>query len=284
MPFPDRISYSSWQAYRNGCHWKWKLDHIDGIRSEAFGVFMDFGKCIHEAIEIHKTRKDPVDVSRAKKHFADKFTKLFNENSQKYREKDRESLVPQFIAAGEKILDHLERCDEIRTAEVVFNEFPLLDKIERTDGLEINFKGFIDMVIKTVDKHKKTILYIIDFKTCSWGWDRDKRQDKDLHYQLFLYKHFFCKRFDVDPKNVRTAFILLKRRPAGNSDAVEFFPISAGPISVQRALDDLNSDLTAMKEKFDTDTFRKNRKFCKNEFGDTCPYFNTANCPGDKDE
>lgn len=284
MPLPDRISYSSWQSYRNGCQWRWKLDVVDGLRSNNFGIYMDFGTAVHEAIELYKTRKNPLTLGLAQEHFEKKFKELLHTNSAKYREKERELNPDDFISAGKKILEHLERCKELWDAEVVYNEYPLLLPLERSDGIQLNFKGFIDMVIKTVDARGKPILYIVDFKTCSWGWDGEKRQDRELHYQLFLYKHFLCKKFNLEPKQVRTAFVLLKRRPSKGSDAVEFFPISAGPVSVQRALDAINSDITDMHVRLENNTIQKNRKMCKNEFGDVCPYFNTDKCPGGKDD
>lgn len=281
---PDRISYSSWQVYRNGCQWRWKLDVADGLKSTNFGVYMDFGSCIHEAIEKYKTRKDPLSKNEAIDHFKKNFTELFQKNSPNYREKDRLLNTEDFLKAGTVIIDHLERCQELWQAEVVYNEHELLLPIDRSDDVKMNFKGFIDMVIKTTDARGKTCLYVIDFKTCSWGWDGDKRQDKELHYQLFLYKYFLCKKFNLNPKQVKTAFVLLKRRPSKNSDAVEFFPISAGPVSVQRAVDDLNSDITDMKQRLSEGTIIKNRNMCTNNFGDTCPYLNTEHCPGDKND
>jgi len=254
----------------------------DGLRSTSYGVYMDFGTCIHEAIELYKTRKDPLTLEQTKEHFKKQFKELFEKNFKNYREKDQQKFTADdFIPAGIRILEHLERCKELWDAEVVYNEKELLLPIERTDHIKMNFKGFIDMVIKTKDKRGKPILYVIDFKTCSWGWTGEKRADAEMHYQLFLYKHFLSKEFNIDPKQIRTAFVLLKRSPSKNSDAVEFFPISAGPVSVQRALDNLNSDITDMDTRLRENTIIKNRKLCQNEYGDRCPYFGTEHCTGE---
>ena len=50
---------------------------------------------------------------------------------------------------------------------------------------------------------------IIDWKSCSWGWDREKRNSKLITYQLTLYKKFFCQKHNIDPKIVETHFALL---------------------------------------------------------------------------
>ena len=268
-------------SWRNGCQWKWKLDYLDKLGSKAYRVYMDFGTCAHGAIEKHKTRKDPISLDAAKELFEKSFREMFALNKKNYREREQTLSVDDFVGAGKKILDDLDSCDELRTAEVVYNEHELVIPMDRSDGIQMNFKGFIDMVIKSKDKRGNTILYIVDFKTCSWGWDGEKRQDRDLHAQLFLYKHFLCKKFDLDPKQVRTAFVLLKRRPSKATCAVEFFPVSAGPVSVQRALDALNSDLTDMNLRIETDTLQKNRKNCTNEYGDVCLYYKSRHCTGE---
>jgi hypothetical protein len=235
--------------------------------------------CIHGAIEVCKTRKNAVSIDEAKKWFETEFRQLFSKNIEKYNEKDKQSNVDLFVAAGNNILDNLHKCSELWDAEVIYNEHELIVPIDRTDDIKMNFKGFIDMVIKTKDKRKNTILYVIDFKTCSWGWNLEKKQDRNLQFQLFLYKHFLCKKFNLDPVNVRTAFVLLKRSPQKNAPVIDFFSISAGPVSVQRALDELNSDLTDMKQRLDKNDFVKNKDSCKDKFGNTCPYMGTDLCP-----
>ena len=279
------ISFSEWQAFKKGCHWRWNLDYNEGHRYDpeykAYGIHLDFGTCVHEAIEKHKTRKDPVSEADAQDLFESKFRGLYTENSKRYREHEQKIDPDDFVRAGRKIIEHLKSCDELSKAEVIYNEHELKLPISRTDG-DIEFKGYIDMVIRTVDKRGKPILYVIDFKTCSWGWDQEKKQDRDLHAQLFLYKHFLCKKFDLEPTQVRCAFVLLKRAPRKGATAIEFFPVSAGPVSVQRALDELNSDVTEMRDRTANGTLEKDFKKCVNSYGDTCPYAGTKLCPGSR--
>lgn len=245
---------------------------------------MDFGTAIHGTIELLKGRavdKRPTDPGA---FFESKFRELLAENLPLYREKERLDLakpdkVQFFITAGRQILSRFDECVEISSAEVIYNEHRLMQPIDRSDDISVHFKGFIDMVIRAKDKRGNTILWVCDFKSCSWGWDREKRQNRELQFQLLLYKHFLCKRFNLDPKNVRCAFVLLKKRPPKGVAPVEFFPVSAGPVSVQRALDELLSDITDMGARVSSGLFLKNRKFCKNEFGDVCPHLNTSLCP-----
>lgn len=286
---------------------KWFLDIIEKRASKVYSIYMDFGTALHETIEVFRpgTKKIPQqDIDKfpkkepkegppeekpeevdkevydtPQKYFQRKFENLYAFSMRFYRQKELAFDPDDFIKAGVKILDYLDDLKELAEATVFFNEFPLYEKIDRTDGIEMMFKGYIDIVIKTKSKRGKDILYICDFKTCSWGWPVEKKQDQSLHAQLMLYKHFFCKRFNIDPENVRTAFILLKRTPRKNDLPHEFFPVSAGPVAVQRALNVLNETITEMNERMKDKSFLKNRKNCKNSFGDVCPYLNTEHCP-----
>lgn len=284
--------------FTRGCQHRWKVEDLGQKRQKIFSIHMDFGTAMHGAIERHKTRKDPVTLANAQRIFRKYFRLLFLKNSKSYSERDLifdekkwSSPTDFFMEAGQRILERLHECEELAEATVVHNEFQLYGDIDRTDGIDVKFKGFIDIVIKTKDKRGNTILYICDFKTCSFGWDRAKREDRYLQAQIFLYKYFFCKKFDLDPKNVRTAFILLKKRPPplskGSNETippVEFFPVSAGPVSVQRAVDLLNSTISEMVLRTRDESWEKNRDGCVSEYGDICPHYDTDACPGKNDQ
>lgn len=196
----------------------------------------------------------------------------------KYEKPVTLSEVDGLLNSAVKIFKDLETCPELKGAEVVHNEYPLFEKIDRDDSIDMKFKGFIDIVLKTKAKNGDTVLYVADFKTCSWGWDQETRQDRWKQYQLFLYKYYLCKKFDLDPKFVRTAFILLKKRPPKGASAVEFFPVSAGPVSVQRAIDALHTNLTEMKSRIESGDFVKDRDQCTDKYGNTCPHYKTDRC------
>lgn len=265
--------------FRNVCQWRWKLDYLEGKRAKNYGVHLDFGTSIHAAIEVFKTRKDPVSLDEAIAVFETTFNKCWEDNYEKYEGRDKEAKKDDFLLSGKVILQRFDECKELKEAEVVYNEHELFLPIDRTDEVKINFKGFIDMVIKTKDKRGNTILYVCDFKSCSWGWPLEKKQDRDLQYQLLLYKHFLCKKFNLDPTLVRTAFVLLKKKSRKGDSPVEFMPVSAGPVSTQRAIDQLNSDLTTIDVRIQDGKFVKNRKECTNKFGQTCPYKSSEHCP-----
>ena len=276
MPRPH-VSYTELTNFANGCQWRWKLDYLEGKYTEKFSIHFDFGHAVHSALEKYVSRKNSVELEVAQKLFFDEFEKLTKEHEGKYPLKPQD--FAGLVKSGYDILASVKDLQELKDCEIVHNEYPVWGQIDRTDGVEIKFKGFIDLVVKSKDKRGNVVLYIIDFKTCSWGWGRDERDDRWKHFQVFLYKYFFCKKYNIDPKQVRTAFILLKKRPPKGSTPVEFFAVSAGPVSVQRALDMLNNTISEMVEREKDGSFSKNRSLCKDRYGNSCPFLGTPLCP-----
>jgi len=272
------ISFSEWGLWKE-CQWRWMRDYREERRSQIYGVNLEFGKAVHDALE--KFKHPEVEKNLNLSDSCDLFESKFRSRYIEIRDKDKKPLtdkeIDEWVVAGRRIIENLHHCGEIEEAQVLFVEYPLMEKISRTDDVEIKFKGFIDLVIKTKDKKGKSIVYIIDYKTCSWGWPRAKRQDEHLASQIRLYKHFFSKRFNLDPRNVKTAFALLKRVAKNPEQTTEFFSISAGPKTVMRAVSNLNSAITGMQ----SNDYKKNREVCINRYGDRCAYYQTDLCLDD---
>jgi len=127
-----------------------------------------------------------------------------------------------------------------------------------------NLKGFIDLVIKTEDGK----YHILDWKSCSWGWDSKKRSEKLVSYQLTLYKKFFCKKHNIDPKLVETHFGLLKR--TAKKGKVEIFRVTSGTRKTNGATKLLTDGCRTIK----AGNFVKNRKSCSK-----CDFNKTKHCP-----
>jgi hypothetical protein len=266
-------------SFANECQWRWKLNYLEGHHHEEYSIHFDFGTAMHEALEAHYRREAPVSPDEARRLFEIKFVALFDKHFDKYNKRPGPNDLGEMTLSGRGILQAFNETPELQGLEVVHNEFKLFEAIARDDGSDIKFKGYIDLILKGKDKRGKPVLWVCDFKTCSWGWNRDTREDQWKHFQVFLYKHFVCKRFNIDPKSVRCAFILLKKRPSKGAHPIEFFPVSAGPVSVQRALDVLNSSITEMVEREREGSFPKDRRYCVNKYGQTCQFFHTPLCP-----
>ena len=139
-------------------------------------------------------------------------------------------LVVSMFEQGKKIVPELlpALSNHFKDYKVVKTEEKLYEPMSQFD--DYLFKGFVDLVLKTTDGK----YHIIDWKTCSWGWDTKKRSDKMIVYQLVLYKYYFCKKHNIDPKNIETYFALLKR--TAKKDNVEIFRVTSGPKKLKMLL------------------------------------------------
>jgi ATP-dependent exoDNAse (exonuclease V) beta subunit len=165
-------------------------------------------------------------------------------------------IIPEIQAGLEEYFDEFE---------VLAVEMPLMEPIATED--QYNFKGYIDAVVATPDGK----VHIFDWKTCSWGWNAQKKNDRMVTYQLTLYKHYFCQKMKVDPKNVETHFALLKRTAKKNH--VEFFRVTSGPKKTENALKLLKTALYNIKNQ----RYIKNRLSCTSGYG--CKFYKTEHCP-----
>ena len=131
---------------------------------------------------------------------------------------------------------------------------------------DLKFKGYIDLVIKTSDGK----YHIVDWKTCSWGWDSKRKADRMTTYQLTLYKYYFAKKHNIEPSNIETHFALLKR--TAKSNKVEIFRVTSGKKKTENAINLLNKAIYNIIN----DKHIKNRLSCTTGYG--CEFYKTQYC------
>ena len=285
----EHVSYSELRLF-NECSWKWVLLKVFGLETAERSFQMDFGKAVRSGMEVLYSPDRPMDVAAATRHALEMYEKALSEY-EILHESDRKEAerIKQFIP---RFYEDCLTCPELQGITTLKSELQLYQEILRTDGLALKFKGFIDITfIKKLKR--KTVIYIADFKTCQWGWPADKFRDIEVISQLILYKHFFCKLTGADPKNVSTAFILLKKKPKRTSardvlpetfeSCVDVVKIGAGPKATEKALQYLQQSITAMHSY----TYEKNFDACKRGWIDPetkeertvqCPFLDTPHC------
>ena len=253
------ISYSELKDWVH-CAFYHKLTRIDGIDGFKGNAYTAFGTAMHSVCE-KKLLQEEVDDDFFIQEFEDCLEKLDDDV------KIDNNLVEQMRSQGKQIIPEIEEAlnEYFEEYEVLAVEMPLYEPIEGEE--EYKFKGYIDAIVATPDGK----VHIFDWKTCSWGWDSRKKSDKMVTYQLTLYKHFFCQKMGVDPKNVETHFALLKRTAKKNH--VEFFRVTSGERKTQNALKLLNTALYNIKNK----RYLKNRLSCTGGYG--CKFYKTEHCP-----
>ena len=251
------VSFSEVKTW-DDCTWKHKLDYIDRIKVFKGNEYTAFGKAVHSVGEILVFDEEREPTTIFENEFLNELKTLqkqdrtisFDASLVNDMRRQGVQLAPQLIPGLKEYFD---------TYEVVQTEEALLEPIEGTD---YNFKGFIDLIVKQGDEY-----HILDWKTCTWGWNSKKKTDRILTYQLTLYKHFYALKHDIDPSKIKTYFALLKRTAKKNQ--VEIFEVKCGRIKTENALNLIHKLIYNVEKQ----NFIKNKLSCK-----YCPYDNTQHC------
>ena len=255
----SHISYSALKDW-SFCPFYHKLTRVDGIDGFKGNEYTAFGTAMHSVCEkklLKEDMKEDFFVKELKKNIAELPDDV----------KVDQRLVLDMMGQGKRIIPEIEESldNYFEEYEVLAVEMPLMEDIEGHE--DYKFKGYIDAVVTTPDGK----IHIFDWKTCSWGWNAQKKSDKMVTYQLTLYKKYFCQKMNVNPKDVETHFALLKRTAKKNQ--VEFFRVTSGPRKTENALKLLNTALYNIKNQ----RYIKNRLSCTGGYG--CKFYKTEHCP-----
>jgi ATP-dependent exoDNAse (exonuclease V) beta subunit len=262
----SHVSFSELKIW-NECPWKHKSVYIDKIKGFEGNEHTAFGSAVHSVCE-NKILNESLNE---KEHFKEQFLEELKALPQEVRDNLNKKLVhamkDQGVMLAPLIIPALK--EHFKSFEVVSVEEKLYEPIKDfvDSDKEFMFKGFIDLVIKTDDgKH-----HIIDWKTCSWGWDSRKKSERMITYQLVFYKYYYALKHNVDPQDIETHFALLKRTAKHNN--VEIFRVTSGKKKTENALKLLKKALYNINNKF----YVKNRLACHGKFGQ-CEFYRTKHC------
>ena len=272
------ISYSEWKDW-SICPFYHKLVHIDKLKGFEGNIYTAFGKALHETIEVDIVKDKVGNIDE----MITNFQAILKKEIKSLPEEEKRRILTDFdikawLAQGTEIVKEVytaltDRFGEYGIGwEVLAAEEKLYEDIQYFDTKK-KFKGFIDLIVynKIDDK-----IYLIDWKTTSWGWDKKKKSDSTLAYQLAFYKYFYSQKYDVETKDVETYFVLLKRT-AKVGKKVEFVRVTSGPRRIQNALNALKKAVY----NIDRGNYIKNKLSCTNcpkRFG-SCTFHKTEYCP-----
>ena len=257
------ISYSEWKNWHICPHYH-KLTYIDKVTQFEGNIFTAFGKALHTVCEYtltspEKYRKAGAIEALVKAQFLKELEALPEGEQQRAK---RDFKLKEWLVSGLEIVPDLYRCLTEKFGklgedwEVLKAEEQLYVPITEFTEAEKKFKGFIDLVVYSKKDEK---IHLIDWKTCSWGWKREKKSDTILAYQLVFYKHFYARKYEVDPKDVDCHFVLLQRTAKAGKKA-EFVRVTAAK---KRTTDALNA-LTKALHNINKQNYIKNRNSCTN--------------------
>jgi ATP-dependent exoDNAse (exonuclease V) beta subunit len=255
----SHISFSELKIW-NECPYKHKLVYIENVKEFLGNEYTAFGTAVHHVCEkvVFDEKLDLIT------EFNSKFLKELKFLTEKKVELKKD-LVSQMRKQAVSLLEYI--LPSLKKTFDNFEVFSVEEKLyEDLDGTSLKFKGYIDLVIKTPDNK----YHVIDWKTCSWGWDSKKKTDRMTTYQLTLYKHFFAKKHNINPKDIETHFALLKRTAKTNN--VEIFRVTSGPKKTDNSLNLLKKAIYNVESK----KFIKNRLSCTSGYG--CEFYKTEHC------
>ena len=175
---PKKISFSELKIW-NECPFKHKLVYVDGIKKFKGNEYTAFGTAVHYVCELKVQNSNVNGEGAFRKKFVEEIKNLEIEELNK-------KLVVEMVEQGKNLVKYIlpELDKTFEKYEVVSVEEQIFEGITEFET-DFNFKGFIDLVIKTPDDK----YHIIDWKTCSWGWNAQRKSEKMTVYQLSFYKN-----------------------------------------------------------------------------------------------
>lgn len=262
------ISYSELSVW-NTCPYKHKLLYIDRLTGPK-SIHLFFGSAIHSVCE-----QNILEYSKGNQ-YDDEYWKIkFKESFDGYLNKNKECNISEndvnlFTDQGYGIIPNIVSSFAKRFGDIQFlgSEKLIRTPYKKVENVQYFFKGYVDLLFLEKSSGKYIIL---DWKTCSWGWDKYKKGDKMTIYQLVLYKHFISRELGVDPKNIDIYFALLKRT-ANKSKNIEFFRATSGKKRTEDAIKLLDNCIINVHNG----RIVKNRMSCEKPY--KCDFYRTKYC------
>lgn len=264
------VSYSELALWQK-CSFRHRLKYLLKVDLDKPSIHAIYGKTVHDALEQYLESRQFPEIEEIVTALDNQLAEAKIEVNDKVRKEFHDTIAPILS----EIPEFLET--EFKDWEFIAAEQALYEEISEKDN-KFSFKGFIDGIIKIPRssrykrfKEGEYEYWIIDYKTCSWGWDFKKKTDPIKIEQLALYKHFWAKKLNVSPDQIKCAFVLLKRTPSKNSPSrIELVTTSVGPKTIEKALEALKT----MTRSITKGLVSKNRNECT-----YCEYKNTEHCP-----
>ena len=179
-----RISFSALKKWKD-CPYRYKINYVDNVSLFNGNEYTIFGTALHAACE--------ECVPENKDNLFEKFKVSFKEQIDNLKSLNVElnsSLLEEMSQQAENICKYIlpELHKNFKNFEIISVEEEIIEKISQFESFGTNFKGYIDLVLKTDDGK----YHIIDWKTCSWGWDSRRKADPVTNYQLIYYNLIHC--------------------------------------------------------------------------------------------
>lgn len=221
------VSYSQFSLF-SSCPFSWHKQYVEKIKIDSKSIDILFGSAFHETFQTYldvyfnKSIKEADDLDLDKllnENMLNEFKKMSKDGNISFTTKDA---LSEYFRDGVEIFKFLkqnkEKYFDRNKFELVGIEVPLLVPIDETKNLAI--VSFLDVVLK---ERNGSEYIIIDIKTSFRGWKKNKKDDFTTKCQVLFYKKYFSKMFNIDEKNIKTKFFVVKRKIFVN-EAATFKP------------------------------------------------------------
>ena len=201
-----RVHYSQYSTYST-CQQKYKLRYIDRVGIRTTDITLVFGTSMHEVIQEYL--QEVFDGGSFEGNLKFRLRRKMLEALESYGLDVDRKVIKEFAEGGDAILDYFldnfSNFYDIKEYELVGIEKRVSYHIKRG----IKFSGLIDILIRNKTTGE---LVIIDLKTSKMGWSKYQKRNKVKTSQMLLYKRFYSLENNVDEKNIRTEYQILKRK------------------------------------------------------------------------
>lgn len=254
------ISFSELRDWED-CSYRHNLKFVKQLHLDEPSPILNFGTSCHAACENY-LRTRVMNIGLAKDMLEKSFEE--NKNHPSYTSDLFETMSLQIQAICSDVPEFLEMT--FPNWEFIDAEHFLYEPIEKYPHA---FKGFIDGIIKAKAKRGPDNFWLLDWKTCTFGWLREKKANPLVQQQLVLYKNFWSRKTGTPPKDIRCGFVLLKRTPKSGTSCCELVKVSVGDVTTTRALKTLHNAIRSIRRGIAI----KNHESCK-----YCPFKDTEHC------
>jgi len=271
------VSFSQFSQYYQ-CPHKWYLTYVRKLAPYQASVHALFGTAMHETVQEWLDVMYSVSIKKAQdmnliELLDQRIRKNFKKEAYLNGSKDftDSQELEKFFFQGVDILDFLKR----RRADYFWKKGMYLAGIEVPIVYplrdNIYFNGYIDLVTYDEVFDRFTIY---DIKTSTRGWSDYAKKDEIKISQILLYKEFFSRTFDIDPKKIDVKYFILKREVPQDTEfptkPVQLFKPASGKIKRAQAVSRLEN---FVNEVFNEDgTYNKEKHYTKDPGKWTCGF------------
>lgn len=251
LPGAKKISWSQYRLWRK-CPHKHHLIYREGEERDPPSKHTDYGSALHNTAEdwfsLIQEGKTPDFDPRAR--FIQHFVSITrpNQEGKIYQGNGifKKGEISEWAEIGKESIEELLAYVKANFPgwEIFSAEHDLMTPISDKYP-EYWFNGFVDLILRRGDE-----FYILDYKTCSWGWGKDKIGDPYTMGQIQAYAYYFMRQHPDLVQNIsqfKAAYLLVKKT-AKSGARIELLGVPVRKQNVDEIQNGLDSMILALQE------------------------------------